>query len=112
MSTTTWVRAAAAARVAWGVALVAAPHRIPRYGAAPAVAVLRVLGARQIVQGAVTLARPTPLVTGCGALVDALHAGTDLAAAAGSARWRPVALPDAVVALGFAAAGWWLRDAA
>jgi hypothetical protein len=88
-----------------------APDRVLGIGGRPpipaaAIAVARVLGARQLVQAAVTAVAPTGPVAGLGALVDGLHAGTNLGIAAVSPRWRRIALTDAVIAGGFAAAGW------
>ncbi len=103
------VRAAAVARAGWGCTLLFAPERVLALGTrgpAPrvAVTVARVLGARQLVQAAVTAARPTGPVTAAGLAVDGLHAGTDLGLAAVSRRWRRIALIDAVVGAGLAAA--------
>jgi hypothetical protein len=72
---------------------------------APAIAVARVLGARQLVQSAVTAVAPTWSVAGLRALVDALHAGTNVGIAAMSPRWRRTALTDALIAAGFAVSG-------
>ncbi len=63
--------------LAEGAALLARPEAVVRAvpgRPAPHVAVLRVLGARQLVQGAVLLARPTPQVVRGAAVVDGLHA--------------------------------------
>ena len=96
-------RVAAAVRAGWGCALLLAPERLLALGAgAPvppaAVTVVRVLGARQVLQGAVTAWMPTPAVTGLGAVVDALHGATCVGLAALSPRWRRVGLADAVIA--------------
>jgi hypothetical protein len=81
-------------------------RRAGRRPPAAAVTVARVLAARQLVQAAVTATEPAPRVAGVSAAVDALHAGTGVALAAVSARWRRVALVDAAVAGALAASGW------
>lgn len=100
---------AVAARLAWGGLLLLAPGALLRpVGPATTTAVrtLRVLGARHLVQAAVTVRRPTRGVFAAGAAVDGLHALTDLALAAADRRQRPAALTDAAVA-----AGWLLLGA-
>lgn len=109
------IRATAVARAGWGCVLLLVPDRVLGAGGrrpipAAAIAVARVLGARQLVQSAVTAAVPTGSVAGLGALVDALHAGTNVGLAALSPRWRRTALTDAVIAAGFAAFGWSCRS--
>ena len=99
------------ARAGWAAALLLAPERVLGVGGQPsiptaAVVVARVLGARQLLQSALTAAAPTGSLLGVGAAVDALHAGTDVGLAAVSPRWRRIALIDAVLAATFAAAGW------
>jgi hypothetical protein len=59
-----------------------------------------------LLQAGTTALAPTRTVAGCGALVDALHAGTDLGLAVASARWRRVALADTLIAVAFAVTGW------
>ncbi|MDI6100227.1 SDR family oxidoreductase [Actinoplanes sp. NEAU-A12] len=105
------LRAAALARTGWGLALLAAPEVLARIGQRPpagpaALAVARVLGARQLAQAVVTTARPSAAVAAASAAVDTLHAATDVGLAAVSPRWRSVALVDAAVASGLAACGW------
>ncbi len=60
--------------------------------------VLRILGVRQLVQAAVTGARPTPAVLAVGAGVDATHAVSMVAFGLGARRWRRAALVSAAVA--------------
>src|SRR4051794_27846608 len=96
MTATTTARVSAAVRAGWGCALLLAPERLLELGArgpvpAGAVTVVRVLGARQVLQGALTAWAPTPAVTGLGAVVDALHGMTCVGLAALSPRWRRVA---------------------
>jgi hypothetical protein len=72
--------------------------------------VARVLGVRHLVQAGLTVAaqqsdRHSPLVLGGGAAVDLLHATSMLALGAADEGVRPVALTDAAIETGFAAAG-------
>jgi NAD(P)-dependent dehydrogenase (short-subunit alcohol dehydrogenase family) len=104
-------RATAAVRAGWGGALLMMPGMLLRAGglspvSTAAVTAARVLGARHLLQAALTAVRPTASVAVLGAAVDAAHAGTDVLLAVASARWRRTALTDAAVAAGFAAAGW------
>ena len=107
-------RALAAARVAWGVVLIAAPrwliahYRRETTGRVP-VTVMRVLGVRQLLQGVTTVAVPARAVTELGAGTDAMHALTALGLAATARPWRHVALADTAVASAFGVAGWLLR---
>ena len=108
------MRGAAVARAGWGCVLLVATGRVLRVGGRPpappaALAVARVLGARQLVQAAVTAVRPGGPVAGVSAAVDALHAATDVALAAVAPRWRRIALADTAVAAALAAAGWRAR---
>ncbi|GGL89425.1 hypothetical protein [Nakamurella endophytica] len=103
------VRGWAATTAALGVVTLAAPHRLGRWacgrGSVPDAAVVRVLGARQVVQGAVTLWRPSPLVAGAGVLVDALHAASMVPPAVVSRRFRTAALVSGAAAAVSALAG-------
>ena len=110
-STSRRIRATAVARAGWACVLLLVPDKVLRIGGRPpipaaAIAIARVLGARQLIQAAVTAVAPTGPVAGLGALVDALHAGTNVGIAALSPRWRRTALTDAAIAAGFAASGW------
>ena len=67
--------------------------------------VVRVLGARQLLQAALGIAVPSRLTLRLGSAVDALHAGSMLALAAVDSRRRGAALGDAAVAGSLAAAG-------
>jgi|tagenome__1003787_1003787.scaffolds.fasta_scaffold20296325_1 hypothetical protein len=105
------VRLSAAVRGAWGCVLLLAPAqaltlcaRRPVDG--PAVVVARVLGARQVLQSAVTAFAPTVAVTGLSAIVDALHGSTSAALAVVSPQWRRVALVDMAIAASLAASSW------
>ncbi|MFB9833531.1 hypothetical protein [Actinoallomurus acaciae] len=95
-------------RLAWGGLLVTAPRAVlhvlsGRAATASQVPVMRVLGARHVVQAAVELARPTPRALRAGAAVDPLHAST--CAVAVSPIWRRPALVDGTGALTLATAG-------
>lgn len=74
-------------------------------GSTSARRVMRVLGARHLLQAGVEAVAPTPTVLAIGAGVDAVHAVTCLGfAVLGGARWRHGVLLNAVTALGFCAA--------
>lgn len=66
---------------------------------------LRLLGARHLVQAVVCAARPTPVVLTTGAVTDLLHGGSALAYAALRPDRRRAALLSAAVAFTFAAEG-------
>lgn len=105
------IRAGAAVRAGWAGLLLVVPERLlGMAGPAPvppaAVATVRVLGVRHLVQAAVSAVAPNAPVAGAGAVVDALHTATCAGLAALSPRWRRVALLDAAIEAGFAAAGW------
>ncbi len=113
-STGAWL--ATLVRAGYGVGLVAVPGAlIGLAGERPgrrACVVARVLGVRHLVQAAITVAaeRTDPgsaVVLGGGAAVDLLHAASMLALGAVDPHVRRVALADAVVETGFAAAGAW-----
>jgi hypothetical protein len=71
----------------------------------PARAVVRLLGTRHLLQAAVTVARATPRTRLIGAVVDAAHALTMYALAAGSTRYRRAALTSAATATALALDG-------
>ena len=117
-STVAWL--VTLARAGYGVALVAVPGLlIGLTGQRPgrrACGVARVLGVRHLVQAGVTVAAQrspydTTMVVGGGALVDLLHAGSMVVLGAADVRARRAALNDAVVEMGFAAAGAWAARA-
>ncbi len=99
------------ARAGWGAGLLIAPDRVSALvrGVTPdgrARAVIRVLGARQLLQGVLSAASSTPAVLAVGVWVDGLHALTGLLfAAVDRRRARPVLL-DAGLAATLAAVGW------
>ena len=98
-----------AVRAAWGLAEVAAPARV---GAAlglrldrRAQLVVRVLGARDLVQAGVCGPRPSFAVAALGVEVDLLHAASMVALAAVRPSSRRAALTSGALAGGFAVAG-------
>jgi hypothetical protein len=97
-----------ATRAGWALLLLAVPQVVlgpaPGRSTEAARVVLRMLGARQLLQAAVSLARPTPWVLALGATADGLHAASALGFAALDHRWRRRALLDAAVASAFCVA--------
>lgn len=67
--------------------------------------VVRILGARQVVQALATGAQPTAALLALGAEVDAAHAMSMVALGLFGRRWRHAALADALVAAALAALG-------
>ena len=67
--------------------------------------VVRVLAGRQVIQAAVTLARPSRRVVGAGAVVDALHSLSMVGLAARGPEHRRGGLTEAATAGALAAAG-------
>lgn len=108
----------AATRIGWGMVLLARPERLLQLTGAPwpqtAKATVRVLGARQVLQGAVLLAgghgSRSRLVLDASTATDALHAASMVALAATRPRWRTPAAIDALIAGTLAGAGWPLRQ--
>ena len=97
-------------RAGYGLALVLAPGPLIRLAAGRpssrrACWTARVLGARYLVQTALTAAAPRPAVFAAGAQVDTLHATSMLLLAAVSRGGRRAALTDALTEAAFAAAG-------
>lgn len=68
-------------------------------------AVVRVLGARQLVQGVLSGVRPTGPVLALGAEVDAAHLASMVALGMLSRRWRRAAIVESVIAAGLGWAG-------
>ncbi len=79
------VRIWAAGTAAYGTVLLVAPHAVAaevgRPGRIPASWLVRLLGARQVGQGVLLLAKPTGALSVLAAGVDAVHAASMLAAA-------------------------------
>jgi hypothetical protein len=67
--------------------------------------VVRVLGARQVLQAGLALAFPDEPLLGLGVGVDALHALSMVPLAVAAPRWRRAALVSALMATAFAVAG-------
>jgi hypothetical protein len=67
--------------------------------------VMRILGAREVAQAAVTALSPTESVFTLGAWVDLSHALTAVGLAAVSRRYRQPAMANAAIAAGWAGAG-------
>jgi NAD(P)-dependent dehydrogenase (short-subunit alcohol dehydrogenase family) len=97
-------------RGAYGIALCCAPGPLIRLSGSAdddprARAVAWVLGARHLVQAAVTASRPSPAVVALGAGADVLHSASMLALAAADAPRRRLGLTDGLIAAAFAAEG-------
>lgn len=100
-----------AAHVVHGAALVLRPAavagRVGNAGRDRTVAVVRVLGARHLAQGAAGLVAARRTATRLGAGIDGLHATSMVGLAVVDRGHRRAATVSAVVALGFALAGSW-----
>jgi hypothetical protein len=101
-------RARPTIRIPWGATLLLAPHAVlavttrrDRAFLRPASAVLRVLGARHLLQAGFELRWPTAQVLTAAAAVDGIHAATGVAFGLLDHRWRRAALLDAAIAAGF-----------
>ena len=73
--------------------------------AAGASGVIRLLGARQLLQAVAAERRPTSSVLAAGAVVDGLHATTMVVLSWRERPWRRAALQEALLAFVLAAAG-------
>ncbi len=103
-------RGAAVARGAYGAFLLCAPGAaLAACGAGPAStgvrSVARLLGARHLIQAAVTARMPGPAVLTAGSGVDVAHAASMLALAAADRPLRRAGLLDGLVAATLAVAG-------
>ncbi|MBN9102898.1 MAG: hypothetical protein J0I49_33110 [Pseudonocardia sp.] len=101
-------RARPTVRIPWGATLLLAPHAVlavttgrDRASLRPASAVLRILGARHLLQAGIELRWPTARVLTAAAVVDGIHAATGVAFGLLDHRWRRAALLDAAIAAGF-----------
>jgi hypothetical protein len=97
-------------RAGYGAALICGPGQLiqARTGTVPscrACTVCRVLGARHLVQAAVSAAIPLRWMIRAGAWADLLHATSMAALAADDPALRPALLADSAVAGAFAASG-------
>jgi hypothetical protein len=94
----------------WGATCLLAPRAVDRTatGRDPdptAVTVIRVLGARHLLQASISGLSPTPAVLALGAWTDTVHALTAMALAGLDPRRRRVGMLDAGVAATWAALG-------
>ena len=97
-------------RASYGVALVMAPGLVTylatgRFPGRRGRRVAQLLGARHLVQAAVTAFVPSPDVFALGAEADALHAASMVALATADPSARHAALTDALAETAFAATG-------
>lgn len=104
-------RLVAAARGGWAIFLLTCPDRPTSALTGMRLTehdrrVLRVLGARELIQAAISLLHPSPRVLAAGSAVDALHATSCLGVAAVDTRWRRGGLLGAFDAAAFALAGY------
>lgn len=101
-STRSRIRLLAGATAAVGGLLVLQPHRVARRfssgGARPNDSIVRVLGARQLMQGAAQFARPTSDLVRLGIGVDLLHLASMVALGAAWRTYRRPALASAAMA--------------
>ncbi len=107
---TTAGRALQVIRAGYGATLILLPGRVLRLttGEQPsrrACRTARLVGARHLVQTALTAAAPWPRTFAIGGQVDTLHAASMLLLAVVSRSGRRPALTDALTEAGFAAAG-------
>ena len=102
-------RVLGAVTAAMGSVFLIWPHalanRFSRGSSTPDNAIVRVLGGRQLLQGAAQIADPKPDVVLAGIAVDAIHTGSMLALAVLRPAYRRSALTSAAVAAAAAAAG-------
>lgn len=102
--------AVAGLRIGWGAVLLSAPAAVLKAVGAPLPSrqrrrVLRLLGARQVLQGLLTWRARRRGVLAASAATDGVHGLSCLAAAALDHSWRPAAWYDATIAAGFGCAG-------
>ena len=100
-------RSLCASRLVLGSAYLTCSALAARHQRGPAAmrAVARVLGARHLVQGLLTVGRPARAALALGAEVDAAHSASMIAIGLLSRRWRTAAFTDALLAGSLAAAG-------
>ncbi len=105
----TAVRGWGAATVLLGVTMVAVPRRVGAVaagaGSVPGPLVVRVLGARDVVQGVLVVLHPSKSVVLVGCATDLLHAASMLPAARLFPAYRTAAMRSAILAVGSSALG-------
>ncbi len=101
------MRWASATRVLLGAVQVVRPQLAARDGVDDELTIraIRVLGARDMAQGVITLVRPSRRVISLGVVVDTIHALSMVGLAVVDERRRATALASAANAAGFALAG-------
>ena len=109
MANSAVIRAVSAGRLALAIGLLVRPRRCASLvsfgGRCPAGWLIRLLGARMLLQAGLELFRGSRRTLRLGAAVDALHAASMLAAAVRWPGYRRVALASAAVAGASAAVG-------
>jgi hypothetical protein len=101
----------AAVRAGWATGCLLAPRAVVArlLDLAPddrwALTAVRLLGARDLAQTALTAAVPAPAVRTAGVWIDSLHAASMLGLAAAGTRYRRAALINFAVAVGWVALG-------
>lgn len=98
-------------RAGWGAALLLAPRHVLTHVHhvrvdTKAIAITRILGARQLTQAALSGANPSPEVLAMGVWVDSAHAATGIALAALDRSRARAALTDTAVAALWAGGGY------
>jgi hypothetical protein len=98
-------------RAGWGALLLTAPRAVLTAVRAvhvdrKALAVTRILGARQLVQASLSGVNPTPEILAAGVWVDAVHSLTAFGLAAADRRRVRVGVIDGMVAAVWAGLGW------
>ncbi len=105
-----WYRSVGLVRLAWGCACLLAPRRVARVAGSRmaddrAVVVMRILGARHLVQGGLSVRSPGPATLAAGVWVDAVHSLTAVVFAVVDRRRARQGLMGAAIAAGWAIAG-------
>jgi hypothetical protein len=98
-------------RAGWGAVLLTAPRAVLTAAHAvhvdrKALAITRILGARQLVQASLSGVNPTPEILAAGVWVDAVHSLTAFGLAAVDRRRVRVGVVDGIVAAVWAGFGW------
>ncbi len=102
-------RALAVATMLLGAGMAGAPAVVGRWSAGPGdpppPVIVRILGAREVLQGVAVAVRPSRTVIGAGILVDVAHAATMVAGAVLLPRYRRPTVLSGLLALASAVAG-------